>query len=495
MRRKIRVVVAMTTSKDSSLVTKALGELPYALDFAQDLRSVEQLMTDADIIVSDTEFSSGAFADWMSLWPVPTIMIVDPSYDIDRLSKNMVDESSAFLVRDQADDWIRFLPMLIAKVNSVRESLNRQNSSIIRVEGSYMRLLRAIPDIVYVLDGDGYFVYLNDAASQLGWKPEELIGKHFAEIVHPDDLPEVCRSLVLRRYEGVTTGDQEAPKLFDERRTGDRMTRGLSIRLRHRDDPEWNRMAIDSWGEVTSLGVSLPEFQGNNVGTMGLIHDISQHREHEQKLTKELIVRDTLLKEIHHRVKNNLQVVSSLLSLESDCVDDANAKSVFIACQTQVQSMALVHEQLYRGSSLEGVEAQAYLLRLSEYLLGVHDSIARGIHMHVEAENIILPIDMAMPLSIIATELISNSFKHGFPDIDEGHITISLKRTGESLEFRVSDDGIGFRAAHATPKENEHKGIGMDLLESLVAQIGGTVERIESGGAQTIINFPLPTRV
>ncbi|GAB1456696.1 MAG: histidine kinase dimerization/phosphoacceptor domain -containing protein [Spirochaetia bacterium] len=492
MKRKIRVVVAMTTSKDSSLINKALADGRYALDFAQDLRTVEQLMNDADIIIADTEFSSGAFTDWMSLWPVPAIMVVDPSYDVDRLSKNMVDESSAFLIRDPNDDWIRFIPMLAGKVTSVRESLNRQNNSIIRVEGSYMRLLRAIPDIVYVLDGDGYFIYLNDAVSQLGWKPSELIGKHFAEIVHPDDFPEVCRSMVLRRYEGIKTGDQQAPKLFDERRTGERMTRGLSLRLRHRDDPDWNRMAIDSWGEITSLGVSLPEFQGNNVGTMGLIHDISKHRDSELKLTKELVVRDTLLKEIHHRVKNNLQVVSSLLSLESDCIEDDKGKSVFVACQTQVQSMALVHEQLYRGTSLEGVDAQAYFVRLTEYLAGVHDSLSRGIHMRVEAENIALPIDKAMPLSIIATELISNSFKHGFSEAHDGTISISLQRSGEVLEFRVSDDGIGFSAAKAAPRETAHKGIGMDLLESLVTQIGGALERIDSGGAQTVIRFPVP---
>lgn len=112
--------------------------------------------------------------------------------------------------------------------------------------------------------------------------------------------------------------------------------------------------------------------------------------------------------------------------------------------------------------------------------------------MRVEAENIALPIDKAMPLSIIATELISNSFKHGFSEAHDGTISISLQRSGEVLEFRVSDDGIGFSAAKAAPRETAHKGIGMDLLESLVTQIGGALERIDSGGAQTVIRFPVP---
>ena len=238
-----------------------------------------------------------------------------------------------------------------------------------------MNLLRVVPDIVYVLDGDGCFVYLNDAVSQLGWKPSELVGKHFAELVHPDDLPEVGRSIVLRRFEG-SDRPAAAPKLFDERRSGDRMTRGLDVRLRHRDGTEWTKASVDAWGEVSSLGVNLPEFQGRGIGTVGLIHDVSERREAERRLARELDSKNLLLKEIHHRVKNNMQVVSSLLSLESDCIEDEQAKAVFVECQTQVQSMALVHEQIYRGSSLEGVEAGAYLARLAEYLGDVHDAAA-----------------------------------------------------------------------------------------------------------------------
>ncbi|MBU0926884.1 MAG: PAS domain S-box protein [Spirochaetes bacterium] len=491
MRQRIQVLIALSDAAEAALVDAALAESGCARAFASDLRSVEQSMNEADVILTDTEFASGAFSDWLSLWPIPAVLVVDPSIEPKQLAENTVDESSAFIVRDPDRAWIRYASILVRKAASVRESLNRQNSNIIRAESSYMNLLRTVPDIIYVLDGDGYFVYLNDAVSQLGWKPEELIGKHFAELVHPDDLPEVCRSLVLQRYEGVKTGAEAAPKLFDERRAGDRMTRGLDVRLRHRDGSEWTKANVDSWGEITSLGVTLPEFQGRGTGTMGLIHDISERREHERRMSKELDARDILLKEIHHRVKNNLQVVSSLLSLESDCVEDERAKAVFVECQTQVQSMSLVHEQIYRGSSLDGVEASGYFARLAEYLVGVHDARARGIHIGVEAGDIVLPIDTAMPLSIITTELVSNSFKHGFPDSRGGIVEISLAKADGSYEFRVRDDGVGFestKGSGVTP--GKHKGIGMDLIEALASQLGGTMERVGSGGAETLIRFP-----
>ncbi len=491
MQRRIRVLIAMEGAEFSSRVSEALDTEQFSTTVADDLRAVELVMGDADVVITDTEFASGAFADWLSLWPIPAVLVVDPGHPVNTLAEKTVDEASAFILRDPAGTWIRYLPILARKAAAVRESLDRQNSNIIRAESSYMNLLRCVPDIVYVLDGDGCFVYLNDAVSQLGWKPSELIGRHFAEIVHPEDVPEVSRSIVLLRYEGVRTGHDSAPKLFDERRSGERMTRGLDVRLRHKDGGEWTKANVDSWGEITSLGVSLPEFQGKGTGTIGLIHDVSDRREAERTMLRELDAKELLLKEIHHRVKNNLQVVSSLLSLESDCVDDERAKAVFFECQTQVQSMSLVHEQIYRGSTLDGVEAAAYFARLTDYLSVVHDAKAKGVSLNVRASDIVLPIDAAMPLAIITTELVSNSFKHGFPGRASGRVDIAIERRGDDFAFSVSDDGVGFASSgYAGPLPGKHKGIGMDLIEALAGQLGGSLERKDANGAVTTIAFP-----
>ncbi len=495
MQRSVRVLIALTNADDSSRADDALRIAGNTCSFAADLKSVEQAMGDVDVILTDTEFAGGAFADWLSLWHMPSVLVVDPTYNPDRLAENTIDESSAFIIKDSGQVWMNYIPMLIRKVAAVRESQNRQNSNILHTEHSYMNLLRMVPDIVYVLDGDGCFAYLNDAVSQLGWKPSELIGKHFAEIVHPDDLPEVGRSIVLRRFEGVSTGPESAPKLFDERRSGDRMTRGLDVRLRHRDGIEWTKAAVDAWGEVSSLGVVLPEFQGQGTGTIGLIHDISERREMERKMARELETRDLLLKEMHHRVKNNLQVVSSILSLESDCIEDDRDRIVFQECQTQVQSMALVHEQLYRGPSPEGVDAGGYFARLGEYLMSVHEAQMRGIRLHIETGSLSLPLDTAIPLAIITTELVSNSFKHAFPDKRKGVVSILLHRSDNMYVYAITDDGIGFAAAKAANVQTtRRKGIGTDLIDALASQLGGTIERLDSGGASTIIHFPVKSQ-
>jgi PAS domain S-box-containing protein len=494
MQADIRVLIALSENDDSSNVQASLSRSGMVCTKVLDLKSVELMLGDTDVIVTDTEFAGGAFADWLALWPVPAVLLVNPDLDPAKLSEYITDESSAFITRDKDGAWIRFIPALVRKCASVRESINRQNSYSIHTESSYMNLMRIIPDIVYVLDGDGHFVYVNDAVSQLGWKPTELLGKHFAEVVHPNDLPEVGRNMVLHRFAGIETGPDAAPKLFDERRSGKRMTRGLEVRLRHQDGIEWTKASVDAWGEVSSLGIKLPEFQGRGLGTVGIIHNISERHEAELKMTRELEVRELMLKEMHHRVKNNMQVVSSLLSLESNCVEDERAKKVFIDCQTQVHSMALVHEQIYRGTSLKGVEAAGYFARLVEYLSDVHDASMRGIGLRVRADDRILSLDVAMPLSIIATELVSNSFKHAFPERRGGTITISLEEADGIQVFSVSDDGIGFSASEAKRGEDERpSGIGMDLVDALASQLGARLERIDLGGTSTVLRFPAQT--
>ncbi len=494
MQASLRVLIALADEDDSLQAQASLANSGMGCSKASDLRSVETMLGDTDVILTDTEFSGGAFADWLSLWPVPAVLLVSPEIEPAKLADYIADESSAFIPKDREGAWIRLVPTLVRKCASIRESIDRQNTHSIHTESSYMNLMRIIPDIVYVLDGDGCFVYLNDAVSQLGWKPAELLGKHFAEVIHPNDLPEVGRSMVLRRFEGIETGPAAAPKLFDERRSGDRMTRGLEVRLRHHDGTEWTKASVDAWGEVSSLGIKLPEFQGRGLGTVGIIHNISERHEAELKMARELEVRELMLKEMHHRVKNNMQVVSSLLSLESNCVEDERAKKVFIDCQTQVHSMALVHEQIYRGSSLKGVEAAGYFARLAEYLSDVHDASMRRIGLRVRADDRVLSLDVAMPLSIIATELVSNSFKHAFPDGRSGTITISLDEADGTQVFSVSDDGIGFTASEATHGQDSHpSGIGMDLVDALASQLGAKLERIDLDGAATVLRFPVQT--
>jgi two-component sensor histidine kinase len=168
--------------------------------------------------------------------------------------------------------------------------------------------------------------------------------------------------------------------------------------------------------------------------------------------------------------------------------------------------MALVHEQIYRGSSFDGIDAASYFARLAEYMASVHDAQDRGIQIAVEAPSLILPIDTAIPLSIIVTELLSNAFKHGFPDRREGRIRITMEEADGEYELEVSDDGVGFGFVAAT---NDHstsgpataesakakvpgrKGIGMDIIGALASQLGGTFTQSGTEGSRSILRFPI----
>jgi len=305
-------------------------------------------------------------------------------------------------------------------------------------------------------------------------------------------VPKVSRLEVLRAYNGVVTGAEGAPKLFDERRAGPRMTRNLELRLRHNMEGDGYHFAsVNAYGEVSCAGWKLPEYENMDLGTVGIIRDITARKEYEKDLERALAAKEVLLKEIHHRVKNNLQVVSSLLNLQENVVEDASARKVFLECQTQVQSMAMVHEVLYRSDNFEGVEMQKYFERLSEYLSGIYEGGYRGIHCSVNAKNVSLNLDSAIPVALIVNELVSNSYKHAFPDMRKGSIFISLAEAGDEFELMVYDDGVGFEVAEKAAKSASlSQSIGSELVHALTAQLKGEIVQCSDKGAHTVIRFP-----
>ncbi len=152
-------------------------------------------------------------------------------------------------------------------------------------EERFRNLLEAIPDIVYRLDENGCFTYVNGAVRTLGFEPAGLLGKHFSLIIHPDDLPNVSRENVLPHLRGKETGDQGAPKLFNERRTGRRMTKGLQVRLIHRDRQDVMHATVAAYGEIISTGQYDRGVEARDkkmVGTVGIIRDVTDRRRVEE---------------------------------------------------------------------------------------------------------------------------------------------------------------------------------------------------------------------
>lgn len=198
--------------------------------------------------------------------------------------------------------------------------------------------------------------------------------------------------------------------------------------------------------------------------------------------------RDTLIKEIHHRVKNNLQVVASLLSLQSSFIKDEKIKMLFRYSQYRINSMGMVHEMLYKSDDLNRIDYGAYIRELIDTLIQSMKSDNNKIKLETEVENIHLNIDTSIPLGLIINEIITNSLKYGFSDSEEGTITVKMNKLSTfGYSLRIGDNGSGI------PKDvnfRNTKSLGLKLIHKLTLQLRGNVEMDNSKiGTNYIITF------
>jgi PAS domain S-box-containing protein len=222
------------------------------------------------------------------------------------------------------------------------------------------------------------------------------------------------------------------------------------------------------------------------IGSVGVGIDITEQVRVEQELLARLSEKEVLLREIHHRVKNNLQVVASLLSIQGGSLEDARAKEVFLAVQRQVRAISRVHESLYMSDNLATIDFGEYLRTLARELVGMRES--GGIETLIEAESIFLDIDRAIPCALIANELITNSMKHAFRGRESGRLGVSLRRLEPGFaELAVEDDGEGI-PAEATA--NAGSSIGRILVATLADQLRGTIEIRGARRNRVELRFP-----
>ena len=207
----------------------------------------------------------------------------------------------------------------------------------------------------------------------------------------------------------------------------------------------------------------------------------------EQKAMEEsLHQKEVLLKEVHHRVKNNLQVISSLLQLQAGFIENTEVRKVFEESQGRIRSMALVHEKLYQTKDLAHINFGEYLLDLTSGLAGSHGSSAR-VKIDVKASSVQLDVDRAIPCGLVVNELISNCFKHGFPGGRAGHITVELSGGGDApIELMVRDDGVGWPAEFDPSKSTS---LGMRLVHILAKQLRAKLHLQNQEGARCTLTL------
>ncbi len=203
-----------------------------------------------------------------------------------------------------------------------------------------------------------------------------------------------------------------------------------------------------------------------------------------------LAEKDVLLKEIHHRVKNNLQIISSMLSLQAMETKGERDRQLFLNSQNRVQTMALIHERLYQSDDMSQVDFSDYIPSLAENIFKSYKATDQHIELCVEVADIKLELDQAIPCGLMINEMVTNSLKYAFPDERSGHIRIALNCTeDERVVLKVSDDGVGLPAEFEEKKSSK---LGLQLIRILTRQLRGTLDINGSqGGTRYVITFPL----
>lgn len=227
--------------------------------------------------------------------------------------------------------------------------------------------------------------------------------------------------------------------------------------------------------------------KGTLIAYQAVGRDIDDRKRAEEKLRQSLREKEVLLREIHHRVKNNLQVISSLLRLQSRCVKRTAGRDIFESSQSRLQSMALIHEKLYQSGNLADIDFKAYIESLGARLLAASSVSGSRITLQTKIVAAPLGIDVAMPCGLISNELISNSLKHAFPGQKKGVIEVYFGSCSHEFELVVRDDGVGL--PENLDLDNSET-LGLRLVSTLVQQLQGKMRVSNTDGTEFRIRFP-----
>jgi two-component sensor histidine kinase len=253
---------------------------------------------------------------------------------------------------------------------------------------------------------------------------------------------------------------------------------------------DYEYRVVDKKGKVLivlSRGAPHMDSAGKVTSWVGIHLDITERKRYEERLETSLREKEVIIKEVHHRVKNNMQVISGFLELQSNYIDDPQAVEKLIECQRRVRTMALVHEKLYQSRTLGVINAAEYIKSLIADLMNSY-MISTAVDVTVDVDDVNITLDMAIPCGLIINELVTNSLKYAFAGRPGGKISLVMHHQEDhTFILTVQDDGVGL------PPDYEARAaasLGTQLVSVLVRQLGGEMKVGSSPGARFTIVFP-----
>jgi PAS domain S-box-containing protein len=331
-------------------------------------------------------------------------------------------------------------------------------------EEMYKTLVKTSPEAVTTSDLEGKITFVSPQTLKLhGYNTsEELLGKSAFELIHSSDHEIAMTNLQLTFTNGFV--------------------RNLEYKMLRKDGSIFP-------GELSAALIK--DADGNPKSFIATTRDITERKKWEEQLKASLEEKETHLREIHHRVKNNIQVISSILNLYTGYIKNEKYIEMFREIQNRIRTMALIHEKLYLAKDTKQINFEEYIRELINNLFQFHEIKSTVIHTNIEAKKVYLGLDSAIPCGLIINELISNSFKHAFKGRTEGEVSIKLnlekqKSDTNKISIIIGDNGVGF------PKNIDFKKsrtFGLLLVNTLVDQLDGTIELNNSNGTEFEITF------
>lgn len=356
----------------------------------------------------------------------------------------------------QERSWKEYeLTILKTAADSIGSALDRYDfeKALTESENKSKKLIKAIPDMMLVISKEGFIQDYSPKNPELMSIPEkEIVGSNISQMgLSPADLEQILKMIKTT----LITNTLETIEYALDVPAGNRHFEARFIKL-------------------------------NEDNVLSIIRDITGRVRDGEMIKSSLEEKDILLREIHHRVKNNMQIISSLMNLQIKYENSPEAINILKESQGRVKSMAMVHEKLYKSKSFSMINFKDYLTRLVSDILYTYDLISH-IDWKLDMDEIKITMDLAIPLGLIIHEIVSNSAKYAFKKDENGRIDISMKMVDDRFFLRVADNGVGIPEDIEWGKTDT---LGLHLIDALVKQIDGVIKLDNSQGTSYEIIFP-----
>jgi len=342
----------------------------------------------------------------------------------------------------------------------LEEESKRAEEELKESEKRFRDIAENAMEWIWEVDVNGKYTYASPMVEKiLGYKPGEVLKKHFYDLFRPEDREELKKA---------------AFDVFVEKKPFHEF---INRNVHKNGKTVW----------LSTSGVPILDGKGNLLGYRGADIDITERKRAEEQMKASLKEKEVMLREIHHRVKNNLQIIISLLRIQSRHIKDKQALDIFKVSQDRIKSMALIHEKLYQSKDLARINFKEYIQGLTTHLFHSIGVRPADIKLDIKVKDISLDINTAIPCGLIINELISNAMIHAFPGGRKGKIRIDMHSPKKGYFILiVSDDGVGF------PEKIDYlhpESLGMQLVNDLVEQIEGTIKLDRDKGTTFTIEF------